>query len=73
MKVVIDLQEAFRIHYETDKFEDSLRRIVYDMVENCGNYEDGASGRYEFELLDEFMRAFPNSYQIDEKSGAKME
>ena len=69
MKVVIEFQEAFRIHYQEDKFEDSLKRIYDDMVEIWLNDDYSASGNYELELLNELKRAFPKSYQIDSKSG----
>ena len=72
MKVVIELQDAFCNHYSDDKFEDSLNRILWDIEFEFTNYYT-ISGNYEIELLREFLRAFPKSYQIDGKSGAKME
>lgn len=72
MKVVIELQDAFRNHYEEDKFEDSLRRI-YTGLYYLYKKGDRVSSRYELELLDELKRAFPRSYQIDDNSGEEMD
>lgn len=69
MKIVIELHDAFSIHYLEDKFKDSLLRIYYDTVSAWKNDVASASGRYEIELLEALMRAFLKSYQIDGKSG----
>ena len=64
MKVVLELHEAFRIHYELDKFEDSMERI-YDDVKEQYDTDKSASWMYELELLEEFKHAFPKSYEIE--------
>lgn len=66
MKIIIELPEEFRDHYEMDKFEDSLCRIlsVISQKDDDGNYTAGISGLYEEELIDVLIGGFKNSEEI---------
>lgn len=42
MRIVLNIPEAFRAHYERDRFDDSLNRILQDIESHgylAGNYE----------------------------------
>ena len=53
MKLVLNLPDEFRDHFEFDKFQDSFMRI-------CGDIRtDGSlSGNYEYELADALKTSF---------------
>ena len=53
MKLVIEIPEEFEVHFDTDKFENSLERLREDAHLLAGNYEK--------ELADMLIKAFKNS------------
>lgn len=72
MKLVIELPEAFREHFNMDKFKDSLGRICTDLDEiqarRNKRFHDPLpfmSGNYEKELMDALEKALPNSVDLE--------
>lgn len=53
MKLIIELPDTFKEHFDFDKFQDSFMRI-------CGDIKTKGilSGNYEHELADELKKAF---------------
>ena len=72
MKLVIELPEAFREHFNMDKFKDSLGRICTDLDEIQARRDERfhdplpfMSGNYEKELMDALEKALPNSVDLE--------
>ena len=61
MKLEINIPKEFEEHFKTDKFEDSLQRIRYDIHKAFIGKKELLSGRYEIELLDMLTEAFQAS------------
>lgn len=63
MKLLIEIPDEFREHFEFDRFQDSFMRI-------CGDLEErkALSGRYEKELLGALKDAFKNAVGADVES-----
>lgn len=59
MKILIELPDVFAVHYDSDKFKDSMSRITCDVSHFPA--EGRLSGRYEWELARELTKAFENS------------
>ena len=73
MKIVLDLPEEFREHFNFDKFQDSLMRICGDIDEICKSHSEdgpslGMSGNYEYELVDVLKEAFMKATYFEESS-----
>lgn len=62
MKLVIELPDTFKEHFNSDKFQDSFMRICGD-IRTKGNL----SGNYEQELADELKKAFSKADELKEK------
>ena len=56
MKVMIEIPQEFEEHFERDRFEDSLQRLIVDS--HC------AAGRYERELCGMLIEALKMSRHI---------
>lgn len=63
MKIEIEIPKDFEKHYNYDKFNDSLKRIRYDIFGGIANNEN-ISGNYEYELVDMFVDAFKKSTEV---------
>jgi len=61
MKVVLDIPKEFEDHYNKERFQDSLKRINYDI--RSIRYE-GLSGTYEYEVIEMLIKAFKESWEI---------
>ena len=59
MKILIELPDVFAVHYDSDKFKDSMSRITCDVSHFPA--EGRLSGRYEWELARELTKAFESS------------
>lgn len=59
MKILIELPDVFAVHYDSDKFKDSMSRITCDVSHLPA--EGRLSGRYEWELARELTKAFETS------------
>lgn len=57
MKVKLELPKEFESHYNADKFDDSLSRVLYDI----SNTENALSGRYEREVIETLREVFKTS------------
>lgn len=64
MKVTIDIPADFVKHFENDRFEDSLRRIIIDL-DDAIEFESSISGLYETELCKMLIEAFKTATIID--------
>lgn len=62
MKLVIELLDTFKEHFDSDKLRDSFMRICGD-IKAKGNL----SGSYEHELADELKKAFSKADELKEK------
>lgn len=62
MKLVIELPDAFKEHFDFDKFQDSFMRICGDI-----RVKGTLSGNYEHELADELKKAFSKADELKEK------
>lgn len=60
MQVIIELPNEFKEHFENDKFQDSLKRVLYDIA----FYDGSLSGRYEIELIEALQIGFNNAKEI---------
>ena len=58
MKLLIELDDVFAVHYKMDKFKDSLSRITCDIARSNPAQ---LSGRFEWELAKELVKAFEKS------------
>lgn len=61
MKIVINIPKAFENHFNYDRFEDSLERIKFSIL-------DGTSlcGNYEVETMDMLIKALKESTKLQE-------
>jgi len=64
MKIIIDIPKEFNIHWEMDRFKDSLRRMKAD-AEFC----ELLSGNYEAELCEMLITAFAEAQEIQTPHG----
>lgn len=58
MEIVIKIPKEFENHFNSDKFEDSLQRIRFDIHKAIIARKDILSGNYEIETLDMLTEAF---------------
>lgn len=74
MKLILDLPETFKKHFDFDKFQDSFMRICGDIKEiSCSHNNPtceskGLSGNYEKELVDVLKVAFKNATELEDKN-----
>lgn len=67
MKMILELPEEFRKHFNRDKFQDSFMRICGDINEICKSHCNpcseslGLSGNLEKELVDVIKESFKNA------------
>ena len=58
MEIVIKIPKEFENHFNSDKFEDSLQRVRFDIHKAIIAKKDMLSGNYEIETLDMLTEAF---------------
>lgn len=58
MEITINIPKEFENHFNSDKFEDSLQRIRFDIHKAIIARKDILSGEYEIEILDMITEAF---------------
>lgn len=61
----LEIPEDFRIHWDMDRFRDSLNRIATDITWNLKEGKCGLAGRYEAELADMLKDAFLKAEVVD--------
>lgn len=67
MKVTIDIPQKFEQHFNKDRFEDSLKRIITDVTDEIES-DFSISGKYEIELCEMLIEALKNAeYEDAEK------
>lgn len=64
MNIVIKIPKEFENHFNSDKFEDSLQRVRFDIHKAFVGNKDILSGNYEIEILDMLTDAFLNGIPI---------
>lgn len=64
MKIVIDIPTEFEEHFKSDRFEDSLQRVRFDIHKFKIGNKNMLSGNYEIETLDMLTEAFLNGTQL---------
>ena len=57
-EIVINIPKEFENHFNSDKFEDSLQRLRFDIYKAIIAKKDVLSGNYEIETLDMLTEAF---------------
>lgn len=78
MKLVLDLPEEFREHFQFDKFQDSFMRICGDIKEISLSHSKpnsdslGLSGNYERELVDVLKTAFGKAVDLEQITSLKL-
>lgn len=74
MKLLLDLPEIFKEHFDFDKFQDSFMRICGDIEEISNSHNNptceskGLSGNYEKELVDALKIAFKNAIEPEDEN-----
>lgn len=68
MKIILEIPEEFIMHYNEDRFYDSLSRLIYDL--SCminAEYRDNncISWTYDLEVLDMLTKALAISNEED--------
>lgn len=63
MKITMDIPEEFEKHFNEDRFEDSLKRIITDVTDEIES-DFSISGRYEIELCEMLIKAFENAEPV---------
>lgn len=58
MQITINIPKEFENHFNSDKFEDSLQRVRFDIHKAIIARKDILSGNYEIETLDMLTEAF---------------
>jgi hypothetical protein len=72
MKMILELPEEFREHFNRDKFQDSFMRICGDINEICKSHcypcseSLGLSGNLEKELVDVLKDAFKSADELNQ-------
>ena len=59
MKVTIDIPQEFEGQFNSDRFRDSLKRIITDVTDEIES-DFSISGKYEIELCEMLIEAFGN-------------
>jgi HKD family nuclease len=60
MNLIVKLPNEFKEHFETDKFQDSLNRLIHDI-----DSYSLLSGKYEKELLYALRNAFKKAQEME--------
>lgn len=71
MQIVIDIPKEFKSHFNNDRFNDSLGRVIFD-IEQCnrhGSEYDALSGNYEIETLEMLKDSVENATVIPKGQG----
>lgn len=61
MHILIEIPKEFEMHFENDRFRDSLSRIKHAVVED----RHIICGLYELELMEMLTKAFPNAVCVN--------
>lgn len=61
MQLTINIPKEFEEHFNNDRFEDSLKRMKFDIYDGMTDTEYHACGNYEFETVEMFIEAFKNA------------
>ena len=69
MKIVIKIPKEFEEHFKSDRFEDSLQRVRFDIHKSIIGNKNVLSGNYEIETLDMLTEAFLNGTPLPKGHG----
>lgn len=69
MQIVINIPKEFEEHFNSDKFEDSLKRIRFDTLETINSTQCALSGNYEIETIDMLIEAFKEGTPLPKGHG----
>lgn len=58
MQIIINIPKEFENHFNSDRFEDSLQRVRFDIHKAIIAKKDILSGNYEIEILDMLTETF---------------
>lgn len=61
MHILIEIPKEFEMHFESDRFRDSLSRIKHAVVED----RHIICGLYELEFMEMLTKAFPNAVCVN--------
>ena len=68
MRIEIEIPKEFEEHFNQDKFKDIFERIMADIKHSLKSRDCSCAGRYEYETIEMFEKAFENSkpaYDVD--------
>lgn len=65
MKLIIEIPKEFEEHFKSDRFEDSLQRVRFDIHKFKIGNKNMLSGNREIETLDMLTEAFLNCTDKD--------
>ena len=71
MQIVINIPKEFENHFNNDRFNDSLGRVIFD-IKQCnrhGSEYDALSGNYEIETLEMLEDSLENATVLPEGQG----
>ena len=69
MEIVIKIPKEFEEHFKSDRFEDSLQRVRFDIHKSIISNKKVLSGKYEIETLDMLTEAFLNGTPLPKGHG----
>lgn len=69
MEIVIKIPKEFEEHFNSDRFEDSLQRVRFDIHRSIIGNKKVLSGKYEIETLDMLTEAFLNGTALPKEHG----
>ena len=69
MQIVIDIPEEFEEHFNSDRFEDSLQRVRFDIHKTIIAKKKVLSRKNEIEILDMLTDAFLSSVSLPKGHG----
>ena len=73
MEIVIKIPKEFEEHFKSDRFEDSLQRVRFDIHKSIIGNKNELSGNYEIETLDMLTEAFLNGTPLPKGHGRIMD
>ncbi len=69
MKIVIKIPKEFEEHFNSDRFEDSLQRVRFDIHKSIIGNKNVLSRKNEIEILDMLTEAFLNGTPLPKGHG----
>ena len=62
MKIILEIPKNFENHFNTDRFEDSIKRVKYDSIDISG--AERVAGLYDHEVIEMLIDKLKNAQPI---------